>query len=417
MPGRTYTLAMEPSTQADIVIAGGGPIAQTLALALTRMLPDLSVVMLARPVIQQAPDIRAFAVSAGSANLFRALDLWTAIEPAAEPVQRIDIADASLNNPARRTALSYDNMLERGDPASSILPSDALRGVLAQAVAATPAIGVIPSSAATQNADAHGITIMTADGHSVRARLAVAADGRHSPLRDAAGIRLVGWDYPQTAIVTRVRHERAHEGVARQHFLPAGPFAILPLRGGHHSSIVWSEATTEAQRILALPEADALIELERRFGGLLGSVTLDAPLQPWPLKMHLVRTFIAPRLAIAGDAARAVHPIAGQGLNLGLRDVAALTEVVAGAIRLGLDFGSGQTLEHYERWRRFDSVQSSATMDGLNRVFGGDNAVIRALRTAGVGLVDRLPQVKTMLVNEAAGISGKVPRLLRGMSV
>jgi 2-octaprenyl-6-methoxyphenol hydroxylase len=403
------------NTPSDVVIAGSGPVAVTLALALVGSLPDLSVCLLAPAETRHEPDIRAFALSAGSVNLFRALGLWDALAPSAEAVMRIDIADVGLDNPVRRTALSYDNMLVPGEPASFIVPAQALRAVLASALAAASRITVIASTATNSQADAHGISLTLANGETLRARLAVAAEGRNSPLRDQAGIQLISWDYPQTAIVTRVAHERAHEGVARQHFLPAGPFAILPLKGGFHSAIVWSEATTEAERILALPAVDALDELERRFGGLLGTVTLDAPLKPWPLRMHLVRRFMAPRLVVVGDAARSVHPIAGQGLNLGLRDVAALTEVLSGAIRLGLDFGAGQILEQYERWRRFDSVSSSAAMDGLNRVFGGENGIGRALRGVGVGLVDRLPRLKAMLVAEAGGMTGKVPRLLRGI--
>jgi 2-octaprenyl-6-methoxyphenol hydroxylase len=244
----------------------------------------------------------------------------------------------------------------------------------------------------------------------------VAADGRRSFLREAAGIKVVGWSYPQTGIVTTVAHERPHEGVAVQHFLPAGPFAILPLCGDR-SCITWTEDRDEARRILALDDAAFLAEVDLRFGGRLGTLSLAGPRGSWPLEMHLARSYVAPRLALVGDAAHGVHPIAGQGLNLALRDVAALAEVVADAARLGLDIGSTDTLRRYERWRRFDSVLSAAAFDGLNRLFSNDWTLLRTIRDAGLGLVDRLPAVKRMFVGEAAGLSGELPRLVRGEQI
>ncbi len=397
----------------DIAIVGRGPVAVVAALALARGLPGAAIgLVIGRAKAVPAADVRAFALSAGSVNLCRALGLWPYIEPHAQAVARIDIADADLDSPVRRTALSYDNALASGDPASWIVPAETLTVALNASLAGAT-VTAIARGVTGFTADAHGAALEFDDGTSIRARLALAADGRNSLLRDKAGIQLVGWDYPQTALVTRVRHERPHEGVARQHFLPAGPFAILPLRGGHTSAIVWTETTDAAARILALEPAAALVELELRFGGVLGRLEAEGPMLPWPLRMHLVRRFIGQRLAVMGDAARSVHPIAGQGLNLGLRDVAALTDVLVDATRLGLDIGAGDVLERYEKWRRFDSVSSSATMDGLNRVFSTTGPIGRAMRGVGVGLVDRLPRVKDFLVAEAGGATGKVPRLLR----
>jgi 2-octaprenyl-6-methoxyphenol hydroxylase len=256
------------------------------------------------------------------------------------------------------------------------------------------------------------MTVTLAGGRALRTRLLVSAEGRQSSLRERAGIKVVGWPYGQTGIVTWVAHERPHDGTAVQHFLPAGPFAILPLTG-HRSCITWSETADEARRILALDDTAFLAEVERRFGGRLGAITMIAGRQSWPLSMHLARSYVADRFALIGDAAHGVHPIAGQGLNLAMRDAAALAEVLIEAARLGLDIGNGEILARYERWRRFDAAVSTATFDGLNRLFSSDNALVRAMRDAGLTLVDRSPAVKQMLVTEAAGLSGDVPRLLR----
>ncbi len=210
-----------------------------------------------------------------------------------------------------------------------------------------------------------------------------------------------------------MRHEKPHGGRAVQHFLPSGPFAILPLTG-NRSCITWSEEEKRAKEILALDDAGFLAEVEQRFGYRLGAIVLEGPRASWPLDMHLARALVADRFALIGDAAHGVHPIAGQGLNLGLRDVAALTEVVADAARLGLDIGSVTVLERYERWRRLDSALSAATFDALNRLFSNDWTVLRTARDFGLGLVDRMPGLKQFFVTEAAGLTGDVPKLLRG---
>jgi 2-octaprenyl-6-methoxyphenol hydroxylase len=241
----------------------------------------------------------------------------------------------------------------------------------------------------------------------------VAADGRASPLREAADIGVVRWSYPQTGIVTFVRLEQPHQGRAVQHFLPSGPFAILPLTE-NRACITWTEDAANAREILALDDAGFLAEVEKRFGYRLGGVALAGPRASWPLDMHLARALVADRFALLGDAAHGVHPIAGQGLNLGLRDVAALAEVVADAARLGLDIGSLIVLERYERWRRLDSAFSAASFDALNRLFSNDSTLLRSARDFGLGVVERMPALKQLFVAEAAGLTGEVPRLLRG---
>jgi 2-octaprenyl-6-methoxyphenol hydroxylase len=241
----------------------------------------------------------------------------------------------------------------------------------------------------------------------------VAADGAQSKLRSKAGIATHGWNYDQSAIVTTVAHERDHGGKAEEHFLPAGPFAILPLKG-NRSSIVWTEKTPEAERIVALPDAEFHAELEQRFKLQLGEIAAVGARRVHPLGFFVARSFIAERLALIGDAAHVIHPIAGQGLNMGLKDVAALAEVIVDAARLGLDPGSATVLERYQRWRRFDTVAMGIATDSLNRLFSNRSDVLRAVRDIGLGLVDRVPNLKRLFIREAAGLVGEVPKLLRG---
>jgi 2-octaprenyl-6-methoxyphenol hydroxylase len=243
--------------------------------------------------------------------------------------------------------------------------------------------------------------------------LLVAADGARSKIRGNAGIATHGWNYDQSAIVTTVAHERDHGGKAEEHFLPSGPFAILPLKN-NRSSIVWTEKTPEAERIVALPDAEFHDELEQRFKLHLGEIAAVGGRRVHPLGFFVARSFIADRIALIGDAAHVIHPIAGQGLNMGLKDVAALAEVVVDAARLGLDPGSEAVLERYQRWRRFDTVAMGIATDGLNRLFSNRSDVLRAMRDIGLGLVDRVPNLKRLFIREAAGLVGEVPKLLRG---
>jgi 2-octaprenyl-6-methoxyphenol hydroxylase len=251
------------------------------------------------------------------------------------------------------------------------------------------------------------------DSTEIVARLLVAADGARSQIRTSAGIATHGWTYDQSAIVTTVGHERDHGGRAEEHFLPAGPFAILPLKGSR-SSIVWTEAKSEAERIVALPDDAFHAELEQRFKLHLGEITAVGARRVHPLGFFVARSFIAERIALVGDAAHVIHPIAGQGLNMGLKDVAALAEVIVDAARLGLDPGSATVLDRYQRWRRFDTVTMGIATDGLNRLFSNRSDVLRLVRDVGLGLVDRVPNLKRLFIREAAGLVGDVPKLLRG---
>lgn len=404
---------------ADLVISGGSYAGLALTLALAQALDGIRITVVdprsseGRPPAPADGDPRAFALSAASRNLLHALGVWARLDDVAQPVSEIEITDSELDAGVRPTLLTYDNTLDDGAAASLIVPGADVQTALLDKVRSTSGITLLRAAATGHAADAHGVTVQLAGGGSLRAALAIAAEGRRSTLRESAGIKLVAWDYDQTGIVVTVAHDRPHHGRAIQHFLPSGPFAILPLTG-NRSCITWSEDRNAARRIMTLDDSAFLAEVEQRFGGRLGNLTLAGPRASWPLSMHLARSFVAPRLALVGDTAHGVHPIAGQGLNLGLRDVAALAELVADAMRVGLDPGNAETLAAYERWRRFDSTISTFAFDSLNRLFSNDWTLLRAARSAGLGVVDRMPGIKRLLVGEAAGLSGSPPRLLRG---
>lgn len=404
----------------DLVISGASYTGMALALALTKGLEGGARIALignlpggadGRP--HESP--RAFAVSAGSRHLLDYLDVWSQIEPFAQPVTEIEITDSPLEAGIRPVLLTYDNRVEDDhEPASYIVPDATLAQALVTSLRSTPDVRVFHGVNATDfTVDADAASLSLSDGSTISADLVVAAEGRKSQVRDRAGIKTIGWDYHQVGICTTVGHQKPHHGRAVQHFLPAGPFAILPLQNSC-SCITWTEEKKKARRILDLDEEGFLAEVERRFSGRLGELELKASPASWPLSMHLARSFVAPRLALIGDTAHSVHPIAGQGLNLGLRDVGALSEIIVDNARIGLPASDPSGLKRYERWRRFDSTMSAATFDGLNRLFSNDNPFLRSLREAGLGLIDRIPLVKENLVKEAAGLTGDVPRLLRG---
>lgn len=403
----------------DVAISGASFAGLALALALSDALgPDLAIAVIDRaPPGSPVADARAFALSAASRHLLEGIGIWPAVADEAQAVTAIDITDSSLEAGVRPVLLAYDNVTDAGEPATHIVPAAALSQALRAALGARASIRVIaPAEVDGFAAGETSARIHLADGREIVAGLVVAADGRKSVLRDAAGIKVIGWSYPQTGIVTTVRHERDHGGRAVQHFLPAGPFAILPLTNSR-SCITWTEERGEAKRIMALDDADFLAEIEKRFGGKLGAVELAGARQSWPLELHLARRYVGTRFALVGDAAHGVHPLAGQGLNLGFRDVAALAEVVAESARLGFDAGNGEALQRYERWRRFDSAVSAAAFDGINRLFASDVSLVRSVREAGLGVVDRIPALKRFFVAEAAGLTGELPRLLKGERV
>lgn len=407
-----------PSTRRfDIVISGASFAGLALARALRSALgDDIRIAIVDRTPRKEAAtaDARAFALSAGARRMLDTLGVWTAIADSAEAVTEIEITDSSLDAGVRPVLLKYDNRIEDGsEPATHIVPAADLETALLRSVASDAGLTFIaPAEIARFSETTGAIAIALRDGTEISASLLVGAEGRRSASRDGARIKTVGWRYGQTAIVTTIAHERPHGGHAIQHFLPGGPFAILPLKG-NRSCLTWTEDATEAARIVALDDAGFLAEIETRVAGRLGAVDVVGPRQTWPLEMHLARAYVAPRFALIGDSAHGVHPIAGQGVNLAFRDVAALSEIIVDSLRLGLDPGSMEGLVRYERWRRFDSFASAATFDGLNALFSNDAMLVRAARDFGLGLVDRLPGLKRRFVAEAAGLTGDLPRLFK----
>ena len=418
-----------PNGPIDVVIAGGGFAGLALAIALRQGLGPTFSVIVADPMLGKShtDDERASAIVAAARRLFETLGVWQGIAEEAQPILDMVVTDSRLDDAVRPVFLTFAGEIEPGEPFAHMIENRRLVDVLA-AKAKEIGIELRPTAVAAfaqpRSPDggraapsgggwAQSIDIELADGGAISARLLVAADGARSSIRNRAGIGTHGWSYPQSAIVTNVGHERDHQGRAEEHFLPAGPFAILPLKG-RRSSIVWTEATREAERIVALPDAAFHAELERRFKLHLGEITSVGPRRAHPLGFFVARSFIAERIALIGDAAHVIHPIAGQGLNMGLKDVAALAEVVVDAVRLGLDPGAADVLERYQRWRRFDTMTMGLATDGLNRLFSNHSAVLRLARDVGLGLVDRVPNLKRLFIREAAGLVGEVPKLLRG---
>lgn len=405
----------------DVMIAGGGFVGRALALALAKIVPQgfrIALVDAEPPGSgDTTKDERASALSAATKNLLSVLGVWPELAPDAQPIESIEITDSPLHAGLRPLLLGFDDELKDGEPEAFMVENSNLHRVLSGAIAKYPTIDFFAPNSVTDFApDPFHVVANLANGDKIGALLLVAADGKRSRLRDLAGIKCVGWSYSQRGIVTTVAHAKPHKGCAVQHFLPAGPFAILPLKG-NRSSIVWTEENERAGSIMASDDTNFLSELTTRFGYRLGEIAVEGPRQSFPLDFQVARSLIADRLVLVGDAAHVVHPLAGQGLNIGMRDVAALTETIVEATRLGLDIGSPIQLERYQRWRRFDSAFSATVMDGLNRLFSNDSARLRALRDIGLGLVDRAPALKRFFVREAAGTTGTVPRLLLGQSL
>jgi len=400
--------------QRSIVICGGAFAGLALAVALRQGLgPDVAVIV-ADPALGMRPsrDPRATAIVAACRRLFETLGVWGQVAPTAQPITDMVVTDSKLQDATRPVLLTFAGNVAPGEPFAHMVENRHLIDALA---ARAEAEGVELRATAVSNYDARtdGISVTLADGTMVDASLLVAADGARSKLRERAGIATHGWEYDQSGIVVTVGHEREHNGRAEEHFLPAGPFAILPLTG-NRSSLVWTETRKDAARIVALNDEEFHAELEQRFGLRLGEVkALDKP-RAFPLGYFVARSFIAERLALIGDAGHVIHPIAGQGLNMGLKDVAALAEVVVDAARLGMDPGQADVLERYQRWRRFDTMAMGVATNSLNVLFSNESTLLRTVRDIGLGLVDRAPPLKEMFIRQAAGLSGEVPRLLKG---
>jgi 2-octaprenyl-6-methoxyphenol hydroxylase len=402
------------AARVNVVVAGAGAPGLALATALAQTLKPRFSVVVCDPAVGGDPkaDDRVSAIAGGARRLLTALGAWQRFSRDAQPIREMEITDSRLSDVVRPTFLSFDSARIDGEPLAHMVENRAVLLALRE-TAREAGVEFIAKAVENFSAQIDFVEAQIAGGETARAELLAAADGAQSKLRELAGIKTVSWSYDQSGIVATIGHERDHGGRATQHFLTGGPFAILPLTG-RRSSIVWTEPTSEADRLLALPREEFHAELERRFGLKLGEIEVLSPPRAHPLGFSIARSFVGERIALLGDAAHLIHPIAGQGLNLALRDVGALAECIVEAARLGIDVGSPEVLAKYERWRRFDTAAMGFTTDTLNRLFSNRSDALRLLRDVGLGLVERVPRAKKFLAAEADGSSGDVPKLLRG---
>jgi 2-octaprenyl-6-methoxyphenol hydroxylase len=400
---------------ADILIVGGGLNGPCLALACAQA-GLTSIVIDALPEEVRSGtgfDGRSYALALASVRMLGALGLWADLAPHAQPILQIKASDGRAGEGAAPFFLHFDSAeLEEG-PMGHMLEDRYLRRTLLDAMAADARITHRPGTTVTAQKTDSAAEVTLADGSTLAGRLLIGADGRRSGTAERAGIRRTGWDYGQTALVCAIAHEHPHHGIAHQFFMPPGPLAILPLPG-NRSSIVWSETHADAKRLMDAEDAAFLDHLRPRFGDFLGEISLAGQRYSYPLNLTIANAFVADRLALVGDAAHGVHPIAGQGLNLGLRDVGALAEVLADAHRRGEDIAAADVLARYQSWRRFDTATLALATDGVNRLFSNDNPVLRTIRDLGMGAVSSVPGLRRAFMRQAAGLSGDVPRLLQG---
>src|SRR5580704_1109819 len=406
----------EPAPIFDVVIAGGGASGLALAAAIKQAMragASVAVVDPASPAAASATPLRTVAIANGPRRLLEHVGAWEAIERHAQPILSMTIMDGDVRDAVRLPHLNF--AAKERAPLAHMAFSDEVVGALS-ALCDRLGVQLVTGSVARWTSGKRVAELGLSDGRALRARLVVAADGARSKLCRLAEIAIVGWDYDQAGIVATVAHERDHEGRAEQHFLPAGPFALLPLPG-RQSSIVWNESRADARALLALDPEDLTRQLEYRFTLKLGAISLASRVEAFPFRFQIARRFVAGRLALVGDAAHVVHPVAGQGLNLGLRDVAALAETIVGEMRLGLDPGAPGPLATYQRQRRFDVAASGLGLDALNRLFSNDLAALRFVRDLGLRIVDRAQPLKDILIAEAGGAGSGAPKLLRGVAL
>lgn len=398
----------------DLIILGGGLVGMTLALAAARSGITSHVIDRADPadLTAEGADGRASAISTASWNLFRNIGIADSLEPLGCPIDSIAVTDGM--KPGR---IDFTPKPEEGSLGRMFANRD-LRIALFDAARNEPNIAWhVRTEAVRRDRGPYGVEVELSDGRVLKASLLVAAEGRQSPTRDEAGFALAKWDYKHRAFVTGLFHEKPHENTAWEIFYPAGPFALLPLlddaQGRHRSALVWTVAEKDAAGITAMPDAMFVNEVSARMHGVLGAIELAAPRMSYPLRFHHAGKVIDQRLAVIGDAAHGMHPIAGQGLNLGLRDVGALVEVLTEGLRLGLEPGDAQLLARYEKWRSLDAFMVMSATDGLTRLFGIPGRLPSAVRRLGMGAVQRMPTLKRFFMDEARGMSGKLPELLQ----
>ncbi|RVU36162.1 2-octaprenyl-6-methoxyphenyl hydroxylase [Hwanghaeella grinnelliae] len=400
----------------DVGIVGGGMVGAGLACALATAGLRVALVDREAQDMQTVPayDGRASAIAYGSAQVLKGIGVWKHLEADASPIWDIRVVDGHVLDGISPLFLHYDHTDIGDDPFGYIVENRATRVALHKRCTELETLTLhAPVNVTSVQAGPGFSTIEIEDGEPIQAAVVIAADGKFSTLRDWMGIKVTGWRYDQTSIVCTVKHALPHNGVAVELFLPSGPFAMLPMTGDR-SNIVWSERSDLARGFAELDDAAFLAELKTRFGDWLGDIELVGPRFTYPLSLQHAETYIGDRFAMVGDAAHAVHPIAGQGLNMGLRDIAAMAEVLVDAKRLGLDLGAASVLRRYEKWRRFDNVLLSAVMDGLTRLFSNDVAPVRLARDIGLAAVNKTPPVKRFLMRHAMGVVGELPRLIRG---
>ena len=413
----------------DVLIVGGGLVGLSLGLMMAGGGARVAVVERAPPasLLDDAVDGRASAIARGSQQALEAAGIWSGMAAEAQPILEIRVSDGQIDRPASSLFLHYDHQEVGGEALGYMVENRVTRRALAACLGGQKSLThLAPAEIAEIERGRSRVEARLRDGRRVTARLLVGADGRNSAVRRQAGIRSHRWDYGQSAIVCTLGHELPHNGVAHECFLPAGPFAMLPLTDGpapgesesrHRSSIVWTERPELVEILLRETDRRLAREIERRFGESLGAVEVLGRRWSYPLSLTWASERVGHRLALVGDAAQAIHPIAGQGFNLGLRDAAALAELVVDSLRLGLDPGAADRLAAYTRWRRFDTLALLAVTDGLNRLFSNDLPPLRLLRDLGLSAVNRMPLAKRFFMRHAMGLVGELPRLVQGRSL
>ncbi len=403
----------------DILIIGGGLSGPILAIALAQTGHDVTVIDALDEKVRKnaAFDGRSYAVALTSQRLLDGIGVWDSIAERTQPILEIKVSDGRAGQGPSPFFMHFDHAEIEEGPMGHMVQDRHLRRALLDAMSETPGVTHLAGETVTsQHIGAGGASVTLASGKTLTGRMVVGADGRGSGTATRAGIKRTGWGYEQTALVCAIAHEQPHHGVAHQFFMPSGPLAILPLPG-NVSSIVWSETAQNATAFEALPDDDYLTMLRPRFGDFLGEISLAGKRFSYPLSLSLATHLVAERVALIGDAAHGVHPIAGQGLNAGMRDIAALAEVITDATRRGEDLGSAAVLARYEQWRRFDNTALAVATDSFNKLFSNDNALVRGVRDIGMGVINALPGLRRSFIREAAGLTGDLPRLMKGQSL